>query len=183
MITCKISASYLEKSTRYSKTFFFLKFRFPPKKTCIGPYSPGGHLRPKLLPPLGFPRALVSNPIINRISIFWRPIQISNFSASWSLELGFKDVLSTVDHHACSVKKHLKLKHTEKPLENRVKMNSPEFLLPQEGNLKSLKLEKRWWQKTNFPLFFYRRTKILSGKVTNNRLGSIEKKPKTFWLY
>ena len=65
---------------------FFLKFWFPPKKSCIGPYSPGGHLRPKLLPPLGFPRALVSNPIINQISIFWRPIHTSNFSQNCSLK-------------------------------------------------------------------------------------------------
>ena len=65
---------------------YFLKFLFWPQKTCFGPYSPGGCLRPKLLPPLGIPWALVSNPLINRISIFWSPRHISKSSQNSALK-------------------------------------------------------------------------------------------------
>ena len=63
-----------------------IKIPFPPLKTCYGPYRPGGCLRPKLLPPLGIPWALVSNPLINRISIFWSPRHISKSSQNSTLK-------------------------------------------------------------------------------------------------
>ena len=54
----------------------FFKFWFPLKKSQTKTFT---------TPALGFPRALVSNPITNQNSIFWRPIHISNFSPTWSL--------------------------------------------------------------------------------------------------
>ena len=66
--------------------WFKIKIPIPPQKSCIGPYSPAGCLRPKFLTPMGIPWALISNPIINRILIFWRPIHISESSQSYSLK-------------------------------------------------------------------------------------------------